>query len=91
MSKLTASQVASKIGVTPYTIKRWYEFYRDLTKQEIENLVKESNMPKLPKYDVAGSRGDRLWDEKDVQILEAFRDWVPHTRNGVFKKYGKED
>lgn len=91
MAKLTASQVANKINVTSYTIKRWYEFYRDLTQDEIENLVNEMEMPRLPEYELAGSRGDRLWDEKDVPLLEAFRDWVPHTKNGVFKKYRKEE
>lgn len=91
MAKLTASQVASKIGMTSYTIKRWYEFYRDLTPEEIENLVKEWDMPKLPEYEIAGSRGDRLWDENDIPMLEAFKNWVPHTKNGIFKKYKKED
>ena len=91
MAKLTASQIASRINVTSYTIKRWYEFYQDLTEEEIETLVKERNMPRLPKYEVAGSRGDRLWDEEDVVALENFRDWVPHTRNGVFKKYCGEE
>lgn len=91
MSKLTSSQVAAKIGVTAYTVKRWYEFIRDLDEEEIEELVKTMNMPRLPQYEVAGSRGDRLWDEEALPALEAFRDWVPHTKNGVFQKYKKED
>ena len=90
MVKLTASQVAAKLGVTAYTVKRWYEFYRDLDEEEIKELV-ENGMPRLPDYEIVGTRGDRIWDEEAIPVLEKFRDWVPHTKNGVFQKYKKED
>ena len=87
--KYTVSQVAAKLNVNPYTIKRWYEFFHDLDEEEIETLHKEG-MPILPEYELSGSRGDRLWDEIDIGVLEAFKNWVPPTRRGIFKKYKEE-
>ena len=87
--KLTASQIAAHIGVTSYTIKRWYEFFNDLDEDEIKELH-EQGMPILPEYEVAGSRGDRLWNEEDIEILDEFKNWVPPTKRGVFQKYKKE-
>lgn len=89
--KLTASQIGARIGVNSYTVKRWYEFYKDLDEDEILNLH-EQGMPLLPEYEVIKreKREDRLWDEKDVERLAQFRDWVPPTRRGIFSKYKKE-
>lgn len=85
--KLTATQMGAKIGVTSYTIKRWYEFYNDLDEEELNELHTEHNMPILPKYETVGNRGDRVWDEEDVLLLEEFKNWVPPTKRGLFKKY----
>ena len=84
--KLTSGQMASKLGINPYTLKRWYEFYNDLDEDEIVELEK-SGMPRLPKYEIVGNRGDRIWNDEDLVILEKFKNWVPPTRNGVFKKH----
>ena len=91
MSKLTSTQVAAKLYVNPYTVKRWYEFYRDLTEEEIAELEEKYDMPRLPQYIEIGTRRDRIWDEEDIPALEKFRDWVPPRRLGVFQKYKKED
>ena len=89
--KLTATQIAAKIGVTSYTVKRWYEFYDDLTEEEKNELHVEHGMPLLPNYDEVGNRRDKIWDEVDVATLEEFKNWVPPTKNGIFKKYKKEE
>jgi len=90
--KLSATQMGAKIGVTGYTIKRWYEFYSDLDEDEILNLHENHGMPLLPQYEVVKreKREDKLWDENDVAILTKFRDWVPPTRSGIFKKHKEE-
>lgn len=89
MAKLTSSQVAARLDVSPYTIKRWYTFWENLEQTDVKklnDLVKEG-MPVLPKYDSVGARGDRIWDEDDIEDLIAFKHWVPHTKNGIFKEY----
>lgn len=87
--KLTASQVAARLGVTSYTVKRWYAFWENLANTDVNELNElcKNGMPTLPQYEVAGSRGDRLWDEDDIEELSKFRDWVPHTKKGIFQKY----
>lgn len=89
MAKLTSSQVAARLEVSPYTVKRWYTFWENLEKTDIKKLndLVKDGMPVLPKYEVAGSRGDRLWDEEDIEDLRTFKNWVPRTKNGVFKDY----
>lgn len=89
MAKLTTTQVAMKIGVTPYTIKRWYQFFDEIKAydvRELDKLVKDG-MPILPEYETVGVRKDRIWDEEDIKDLKAFKEWVPHTKNGIFQKY----
>ena len=38
--KLTASQVAAKIGKSVYTIKRWYKWYESLQEEELNMAAK---------------------------------------------------
>ena len=83
--KLTSTQVAARLNINPYTLKRWYEFYNDLTEEEIEENHEKLGMPKLPPYEVVGSRGDRLWEDSDVEAIRAFKDWRPLTKNGFLK------
>lgn len=83
--KLTASQVAALVGKTSYTIKRWYEWYEQLTTEQLEKYIKEG-MPELPKYETVGATQWRYWNEEDVEQIKKFSEWVPHTRNGVFMK-----
>lgn len=80
--KLTASQVAARIGKTSYTIKRWYAWYEKLTPEELSNYISKG-MPELPKYEVVGATQWRYWDEEDIEQLQKFSRWVPHTKNGV--------
>lgn len=91
MAKLTTGQVAIRLNVSPYTIKRWYEFWENIANTDVHELDKlvKNGMPVLPEYEVAGSRGDRLWNEEDIEALEEFKAWVPHTKNGIFNKYKK--
>ena len=80
--KLTASQVAAKIGKSVYTIKRWYKWYESLAEEELNKLLKEG-MPRLPAYETVGATQWRYWDEEVLPQIIAFAEWVPHTRNGV--------
>lgn len=88
MAKLTASQVAAKVGVTAYTIKRWYTFIEETPIDELEKLVKDG-MPVLPKCEKIGSMGWRYWDEEDIDKIIEFKNWVPNTKNGIFQKFKK--
>ena len=94
MGKLTTGQVANRLNISTYTLKRWYQFWENLKAtdiKELDRLIKEG-MPILPDYIHFGNRGDRIWDEEDITDLEAFKNWVPATKNGIFKKYiNKED
>lgn len=83
--KLTVSQVAALVGKTSYTIKRWYEWYEQLTPDELSSYSKEG-MPELPRYETVGATQWRYWDEEDVEQIKKFSEWVPHTRGGVFMK-----
>ena len=85
MPKLTASQVAAKVGVTAYTIKRWYDCIEKAPMDYLQKLVKEG-MPVLPKFETVGSMGWRYWEESDIPALIEFKNWVPKTKNGIFKK-----
>lgn len=90
MAKLTASQVGYKIERSIYTLKRWYAWYESLTDKEIKEFSKQG-MPKLPKYEVIGSTKWRYWDEKDIDQLIKFRDWVPNTKAGVMGSLNKKE
>ena len=82
MRKLTATEVSYKIGKSAYTIKRWYTWYEQLTESELNKFIKEG-MPKLPAYEVVGPTKWRYWDEKDIEQIKKFSEWVPNTRAGV--------
>lgn len=92
MIKLTTGQVARILDVSPYTIKRWYTFWENLENTDVNELneLVKNGMPALPRYEVAGNRGDRLWDEDDIDELRAFKEWIPKTKNGIFSKYMKK-
>lgn len=89
MAKLTTGQIAARLNVSPYTIKRWYSFWENLENTDVKKLndLCKNGMPVLPKYEVVGARGDRIWDEDDISDLLEFKNWVPHTRNGIFQDY----
>lgn len=88
MAKLTASQIANKIEVSVYTVKRWYDWYSKLSEEDIKELKEKHKMPELPECELIGATNWRYWDEKDIEALIKFKEWVPNTRNGIFNKYG---
>lgn len=90
MAKLTASQVANKIEKSVYTLKRWYNWYEQLTPNELNNYIK-NGMPKLPKYETIGSTQWRYWEEEDIEQIKKFSEWVPHTRGGVMGNLNKKE
>ena len=85
MRKLTVGEVARELGVSTFTVKRWYEFWEILEEDvhKLNDLV-QNGMPVLPQCDRLGARADRIWNEDDIEDLKAFRDWVPAGRNCVF-------
>ena len=85
MNNLTASQVAARVGKTSYTLKRWYDWYENLSDEALQHYI-ERGMPELPKYEVVGSTKWRYWKEDDIEQIIKFSAWVPHTKKGVFKK-----
>lgn len=91
MVKLTSGQVAMRLCISPYTLKRWYQFWENIKATDVKELneLVKNGMPVLPDYEIAGARGDRLWDENDIKALEEFKNWVPATKNGIFTKYIK--
>ena len=90
MSKLTASQVAGRIGKSVYTVKRWYAWYEALSAEEKEKYIKEG-MPELPEYETIGATQWRYWEESDIEKIQKFSDWVPHTRGGVMGSLNKKE
>lgn len=93
MAKLTTGQVANRLNISPYTLKRWYQFWESIANTDIAELNRlvENGMPALPQYEVFGNRGDRVWDEDDIPQLIEFQKWIPNTKNGIFAKYIKEN
>lgn len=90
MAKLTVTQVAYIVGVNAYTIKRWYQWWESEDVNRLNELVK-NGMPSLPKYETVGATKWRYWDEEDVEQLKAFKEWMPHTRNGVMGILNRKD
>lgn len=90
MGKLTASQVAAKVDVSVYTLKRWYKWYESLSAEEFEKHIL-NKMPKLPDYLTIGTTAWRYWDEEDIPQIKKFKEWVPNTRAGVMGSLNKKD
>lgn len=89
MSKLTASQVASKVEVSVYTIKRWYKWIESLSTEELNKFL-DKGMPKLPDYETIGNTAWRYWNEEDIPQIKKFKKWVPNTRAGVMGSLNKK-
>jgi len=92
MAKLTTGQVAIRLGISTYTLKRWYQFWETLANTDVSELNKlvANGMPALPQCEYVGNRKDRIWNEDDIPELVEFKKWVPATKNGIFTKYLKE-
>lgn len=89
MAKLTTSQVALKLNVSVYTIKRWYKWFETEDPNKLAELVKQG-MPLLPKYELIGNTYWRYWDEADLPKLQAFKDYIPHTKGGFMGSLNKK-
>lgn len=88
--KLTASQVAAKLNISVYTLKRWYKWYEQEDVKKLNELV-EKGMPTLPQYETIGATKWRYWNKEDVEQLRQFKEWVPHTRGGVMGSLNKKE
>jgi transposase len=89
MSKLTVTQIASAIGVSIYTLKRWYDWYEQEDIDKLEEL-KAKGMPQLPAYETIGATKWRYWEEKDIEQLKKFKEFMPHTRGGFMGSLNKK-
>lgn len=82
----TASEMANKIGISVYTLKRWYKWYENTDAETLEELYKKG-MPELPKYKTIGTNLKwKFWDETAIEQLIKFKEFVPHTRAGFMGK-----
>ena len=61
MEKLTASQVANELGVSVYTLKRWYKWWETEDISKLNELV-EKGMPELPIYETMGATKWKVWN-----------------------------
>lgn len=82
---LTVSEVAKLIGVTFWTINRWYRWYESEDKTVLDELRKKG-MPDLPQYATFGPNNWKIWKEEDIEQLKKFKDFVPNTRGGFMGK-----
>lgn len=78
---LTANKVAQHLDISVITLTNWYKWYNN------DEYEKPANMPKLPDYIQAGSRGTRHWYKDELPMLEVFKEWLPKGRGGVMGQY----
>lgn len=71
---LKIEEVAILIGTTRMSIYQWYRFKKENPDNEFAKM--------LPDYTV-GVRNVKLWKKEDVWKLIAFKQAIPHGRNGV--------
>lgn len=72
---LRIEEVAVMVGVSTQTINNWYKFKK---KNPDNEHAKE-----LPDYIVDFPKKTRLWDCKDIEALQKFRESLPKGRNGI--------
>lgn len=89
MTRLTASQVANILGVSVYTLKRWYKWYETEDVKKLNELVKKG-MPELPKYETIGATSWKFWNEEDIEQLKKFKEYIPNTRGGFMGSLNKK-
>lgn len=90
MAKLTTTQIAIEVGVSVYTINRWYKWWNTEDVNKLNELVK-NGMPSLPKYETIGTTNWKYWEKKDIEQLKAFKAWMPHTKNGIMGSLNKKE
>lgn len=82
MEGLKIEEVAVWIGVSTQTINRWYKFKRENPNNKTSKA--------LPAYKVLKSGNNlplRIWNEKDMKKLEAFKSNMVKGRNGKMGLY----
>ena len=89
MAKLTASQVANELGVSVFTLKRWY-YWLEQEDVNILNELVEKGMPELPRYETIGATKWKYWEDTDIEQLKKFREYIPHTRRGFMGSLNKK-
>lgn len=89
MNRLTASQVANKLNISVYTLKRWYKWYENEDVRKLDELFK-NGMPELPVYETIGSTNWRYWNEEDLEQLKKFKEFIPNTRGGFMGDVDKK-
>lgn len=77
MSKLSATKVSQKLGVSTTMLNLWYYWYNH------PDFTKPQDTPPLPPYEQANPRGIRYWNPEDIKALKRFQKWIPKGRGGV--------
>ena len=90
MVRLTAGEVANKIGVSVYTLKRWYKWFEQEDVNKLNELVK-NGMPELPRYETVGATNWKVWMEDDIEQLKKFKEFIPNTRAGFMGSLNKKE
>ena len=85
----TASEMASKLGISVYTLKRWYKWYENEDVKVLDELYKKG-MPELPKYQTIGPTKWKFWDVDAIEQLKKFKEFIPHTRGGFMGSVDKK-
>lgn len=75
--KMTSSRVAQHLDISVATLNNWYKWYNN------PEFKKPDNTPKLPEYIQATPRSPKYWDSDDLEVLAAFKNWLPKGRGGV--------
>ncbi len=81
MEKLITTQIANEVGVSVYTLKRWYRWWKNEDVNKLNELVK-NGMPELPAYQKVGNSNWKMWNREDIEQLKKFKEYLPKTRNG---------
>lgn len=72
---LKVEEVSVMIGTSAPAINYWYRFKKAYPDNEYSRM--------LPNFIQNGGRQTRYWKQSDIPKLIAFRDNLPHGRNGV--------
>lgn len=72
---LRVEEVASKVGVSLYTIENWYKFKKIEPEDELAKL--------LPEYVQESPTSPRFWKESDIKSIKEFK------KKRILGRYGK--
>ena len=77
---LTITEVGFFLGLTPWTIKRYYYF------AEIKENRERLDLPELPcYYKVSPSKHSMsLWLRKDIYLIKEFSEWIADNCNTIY-------